>query len=55
MLEECQILLCLQKINLEVQEAILSEELERSLRPSDGRDLLVELDEACAHMNGIDS
>jgi hypothetical protein len=43
MLEEHQILFCLQEMDMEVQEAILMDEEARSLRPFDGRDLLVEL------------
>jgi hypothetical protein len=44
-LEECQILLFIQEADLEVQEVILAEEEARGLHPSDGRDLLAELEE----------
>jgi hypothetical protein len=53
--EECQILLCMQEMDLEVWEAILLEELERSLHPSEGRDLSAKLDEARTCVNGINS
>jgi hypothetical protein len=43
MLDERASLLGRQEIDLEVCEAILAEELERGLRPSDGQDLSVEL------------
>jgi hypothetical protein len=43
-LEEHAALLGLQEMDLEVHEAILAEELERSLHPPDGRDPSVELD-----------
>jgi hypothetical protein len=42
-LEECQILLFLQEMDLEVREVILTEEQERSLQPPNGQDLSVEL------------
>jgi hypothetical protein len=42
-------------MDLEVQEAILAEELERVLHPPDGRDLSVELDKAHARANRIDN
>jgi hypothetical protein len=41
-------------MDLEVREAILAEELERSLHPSHGWDLSAELDEAHTRMEGID-
>jgi hypothetical protein len=37
-----------------VREAILAEELERSLHPTDGWDLSVELDKACTCVDRID-
>jgi hypothetical protein len=40
-------------MNLEVWQEILSEDPERGLHPSDGRNLLVELDEAHARMKRI--
>jgi hypothetical protein len=52
-LAERQILLCLQETDLEVQEAILVEEQVRGLRPPDGQDLTVELEEICVRMDGI--
>jgi hypothetical protein len=52
-LEECQILLCLQEVDLEVPEAILAEELERGLHPTDEQDLSVELEKACARVDRI--
>jgi hypothetical protein len=52
-LEECQIILCLQEVDLEVQEAILAEELERGLHPTDEQDLSVELEKACARVDRI--
>jgi hypothetical protein len=45
MSEERQILLCLQEMNLEVQEVILAEEQVCGLHPFDGRDLSAELEE----------
>jgi hypothetical protein len=53
-LEECQILLCLQEIDLEVQEAMLVEEQARGLHPFDERDLPVELKEIRKHMDEIE-
>jgi hypothetical protein len=53
MLEELQILLCLQEMELEVQEVILVEELERDLHPIDGWDLSAELDNARTRMDRI--
>jgi hypothetical protein len=41
-------------MDLEVQEAILAEELERVLHPPDGRDLSVELDKAHARAVGCE-
>jgi hypothetical protein len=49
-LEERATLLCLQETDLEVHEAILVDELECSLRPSDKWDLSVELDEVRARV-----
>jgi hypothetical protein len=49
MLEEHEIPLCMQGM-----EAILSKELERSLHPSDGRDLSVAPNKAHTSVNGID-
>jgi hypothetical protein len=40
-------------MNLEVWQKILSEEPDRGLHPSDGRNLSVELDEARARMKRI--
>jgi hypothetical protein len=40
-------------MNLEVWQEILSEEPERGLHPSDGRNMSVELDEAHARMKRI--
>jgi hypothetical protein len=54
-MEECQILLFLQEIDLEVLEVILVEELERSPHPTDGRDLSTELDKAHACVGRIDN
>jgi hypothetical protein len=54
-LEECQILLCLQEADLEVQEVILVEEQVRGLHPPDGRDLSVKLEETRARVDGINS
>jgi hypothetical protein len=53
-LEEHQILLCLQETDLVVREAILAEELERGLHPPNGWDPSVELDKAPAHVDKID-
>jgi hypothetical protein len=53
-LEGCQILLCLREVDLEVLEAILAEELERNLHPTNGRDRSVELDKAHVHVDRID-
>jgi hypothetical protein len=55
MLEERHTLLCLQEMDLEVQEVILAEELEHSLHPHDGQGLTMELDKAQAHVDKIDS
>jgi hypothetical protein len=52
-LEERQTLLCLQETDLEVQEAILAEELERGLHLPDAWDLLVELNKAHTHVDKI--
>jgi hypothetical protein len=41
-LDQCQILLCLQETDLKMREAILVEEQEHGLHPSDGRYQLVE-------------
>jgi hypothetical protein len=48
MLEEHAAFLCLREMDLEVHEAILVDELERGLHPSDGLDLSIELDKSCA-------
>jgi hypothetical protein len=53
MLEEHQILLCSQETDLDVQEAILAEELACGLHPPDGRDLTAELEEIHVCMDGI--
>jgi hypothetical protein len=53
-LEERQSFLCLQEMDIKVREVILSEELKCGLHPSDGWNLLAELDEAHACMNEID-
>jgi hypothetical protein len=53
MLEECQIHLCLQVTDLEVQEVILAEEQAHSLHPVNGRDLFLELKETRACMDEI--
>jgi hypothetical protein len=52
-LEECQILLCLQETDQEVQEAILAEEQEHGLHPPDGQDLSVELDRTRTHADRV--
>jgi hypothetical protein len=52
-LEECQILLCLQDTDLEVQEVILAEEQERDLHPPNRWDLSVEIEETRASVDGI--
>jgi hypothetical protein len=52
-LEECKILLFLQETDLEVREAILVEEQERDLCPTDGRDLSLELDSARLYVDRI--
>jgi hypothetical protein len=52
-LAECQIHLCLQETDLEVQEAVLVEEQVRGLHPFNERDLLVELEETHARVDGI--
>jgi hypothetical protein len=46
MLEERQTLLCLQEMDLEVQEALLAEELECYQHPPSGQDLSAELNQA---------
>jgi hypothetical protein len=53
MLEEHQILLCSQETDLDVQEAILAEELACGLHPPDGRDLTAELEEIHVCMDRI--
>jgi hypothetical protein len=53
MLEECQILLCLQETDLEVWELIRVEELERGLHPPIGRYLSTELDKATTCVDRI--
>jgi hypothetical protein len=55
MLEEHQILLCLQEMDLEVQEVILVEEQAHGLHPPNGWDLSTELEETPACMDGIKS
>jgi hypothetical protein len=54
MLEERQILLCLQETNQEVQKAILVEEQACCLLTFDGRDLTMELDEIHPHVDEIE-
>jgi hypothetical protein len=54
MLEECQILLCLQETDLEVREVILVEELEHGQHPTDGQDLSAEPDKFHARVDRID-
>jgi hypothetical protein len=53
MFEECQIQLCLQEMDLEVQEVILTKEQVCSMHPFDGQDLPAELEEAHACVDGI--
>jgi hypothetical protein len=53
MLEEHQILLCLEEAYLEVQEAILVEEQPCNLYPADGWDLLAELEETRVNVDEI--
>jgi hypothetical protein len=52
-LEEHQILLCLQEVDLEVQEAILADEQARGQHPPDGCDQSVELEETPMRMDEI--
>jgi hypothetical protein len=53
-LEEHQILLCLQKMDMEVWEAILAEEREHLPHPTDAWELSMELDKAHACLDRID-
>jgi hypothetical protein len=53
MFEEYQIQLCLQEMDLEVQEVILTKEQVCSMHPFDGQDLPAELEEAHACVDGI--
>jgi hypothetical protein len=53
-LEDCQTLLCLQEMDLEVREEILAEELQRALHPPDGWDMSVDLDKAHTGVDRID-
>jgi hypothetical protein len=52
-LEERQTFLCLQEMDLEVQEVILAKEQTCILHHFDGRDLSVELEEIHVHVDGI--
>jgi hypothetical protein len=54
-LEECHILLCLQEMDLEVQEVILAKEQARGLHPTDGQDLSAKQEESrvCVCVDGI--
>jgi hypothetical protein len=54
MLEECQILLSLQEMDLEVWEVKLVEEQTCGLHSFDGRDLSVELEELHMRMAGVE-
>jgi hypothetical protein len=54
MLEECQILLSLQEMDLEVWEVKLVEEQMCGLHSFDGRDLSVELEELHMRMAGVE-
>jgi hypothetical protein len=54
MLEECQILLSLQEMDLEVWEVKLVEEQACGLHSFDGQDLSVKLEELHARMAGIE-
>jgi hypothetical protein len=53
MLQERQILLCLQEMGLEVREVMLVEEQAHGIHPHDGRDLSVELEGIHACVDGI--
>jgi hypothetical protein len=53
-LEECQILLSLQKMDLEVRKAKLAEEQACSLHSFNGWDLPVELEELHARLAGVE-
>jgi hypothetical protein len=53
MLEESQILLCLQEMDLKVRELILVFKLGRGMHPTDGWDLLTELAKAHTRVDRI--
>jgi hypothetical protein len=53
-LEECWILLSIQELDLERQEAKLVEEQAHGLHSLDGRDLSMELDERHMHVAGVE-
>jgi hypothetical protein len=54
MLEEHQILLCLQEMDLDMQKAMLVEEQACDLHPHNRRDLLAELEEIHARVDEIE-
>jgi hypothetical protein len=54
MLEECQILVSLQKKGLKMREAKLAEEQARGPHSFNGRDLLTELEELHVHVVGVE-
>jgi hypothetical protein len=50
--EECKNLLCLQEMDLKVQEATLAEEQAHDLHPPDRWDLSVKLEETSTRVDG---